>query len=363
MTLRNLASFISCAVLLAACGGGSDEPASDAGVAISAPAGTTASSAGATTAAPAGTAAAGDAAGTNPAATTPPAEGGGQVDPRTADPCAILTLDEVSAALGATASDPINYYVGSTDIAECNFTLNGGEAVIAFQIDLVLPPGSQTVTNGTPLDIGNGGSFSDSSYPFAIADINGWLVRLSGVSGPVTAEQLQALGNLLVVRITERTGAGAPPPVPSGSGDGTCTVEVTGALSDSITGTQAIGAAYSSLWVPAEQQAQADAMFPGGAPDFQVSCAGGSKNGSALISLVDVEVPFGAATVDVPANMAGYFSDEGIVGNAEPIQITLTKFDETGMAGSFTFTGDGLGTGVSTVTVTFDFVNDVIVGG
>eukprot|EP01041_Mallomonas_annulata_P039677 gene39677-63411_t len=60
--------------------------------------------------------------------------------------------------------------------------------------------------------------------------------------------------------------------------------------------------------------------------------------------LFDVEVPLGATSVTVPDNQAGYFSDEGLVGNRGPAEIVLTRFDETGMAGSITFTGDGLGT-------------------
>jgi hypothetical protein len=284
------------------------------------------------------------------------------VDPAAADPCTILSLDEVSAAVGEPASEPVNYNEGSDQVAECNWYLAGSAASFGFQIELQLPVGSQTVNEGRPFAAGAGGEISDSAgYPFAITDINGWLVKLTGLSGPISEDQLVALGRLLEQRLVARdasVGGGTPAgPSGNGAGDGTCSVEVTGALTDSYTSGQDIGEAYASAWVPDEEEAVADTYFPGGAPDFQVGCSGDAGS-SVLISLFDIDVPLGSASVTVPDNQAGYFSNDGLVGNRGPAEVVLTKFDETGMTGSITFTGDGLGTGESTVTMTFDFTND-----
>ncbi len=285
------------------------------------------------------------------------------VDPASTDPCTILTLDEVSTATGDTASDPVDYNPGSDQVAECNWYLASG-ASLGFQIELQLEPGSQSVTDGRPFGVGVGGQISDSSgYPFAMTDINGWLVKLTGLSGEVSEEQLAAIGRLLEARLIPRdasTGGAAPTgPSGDGSGEGTCSVQVTGALEDEFTSGQDIGEAYAAVWVPDEEEAMADSMFPGpgGAPDFQVGCSGDAGQ-SVLIMLFDVDVPLGATSVIVPDNQAGYFSNDGLVGNRGDAEIVLTTFDETGMAGSITFTGDGLGTGESTVTMTFDFTND-----
>ena len=131
---------------------------------------------------------------------------------------------------------------------------------------------------------------------------------------------------------------------------------MSGALNDSYSSGQDIGEAYAVAWIPAEEQAQADAVFGGNAPDFQVGCSGDDGQ-SVLISILDADVPLGSTSVTVPDNTAGFFSNDGLVGNRGPAEIVLTKFDETGMTGSITFTGDGLGTGESTVTMTFDFTN------
>jgi hypothetical protein len=112
------------------------------------------------------------------------------------------------------------------------------------------------------------------------------------------------------------------------------------------------------VWVPDEQEVQADQYFPGGAPDFQISCAGPDGQ-SVLVTLFDIDVPLGAATVPVDTNVAGYFSDDAIIGNDQPIEITLDRFDGERIAGGFSFTGEGfLSDDLSTVTVTFDFSND-----
>jgi hypothetical protein len=353
--------LISAALLLAACGGSSDSD--DAG-SVSASTPTPASSQGASDTAGAvssaepsttGAATTGTAASVaSDPATTP-------VDPASADPCSILSLDEVSAATGDTASDPVNYNQGSDQVAECNWYLASG-ASLGFQIELQLPPGSQSVNDGRPFSVGTGGRISDGAgYPFAMTDINGWLVKLSGLSGEISEEQLVAVGRLLEQRLISRDAStgGAMPAGPSGdgSGDGTCSVQVTGALNAEFTSGQDIGEAYASVWVPDEEEAMADSMFPGGAPDFQLGCSSDGDQ-SVLITLFDVDVPLGATSVMVPDNQAGFFSDDGLVGNRGAAEIALTRFDETAIAGSITFTGDGLGTGESTVTMTFDFTND-----
>lgn len=351
------AALVAAALLLAACGGSSESSEAE-------------ESASATTAAGAESAstdtAADSAASTAPSTpdTTVPAAGGATatpVDPAATDPCTILSLSEVSAATGDTASDPVDYNPGSDQVAECNWYLASG-ASLGFQIELQLPPGSQSVTDGRPFAVGTGGQITDGGgYPFAMTDINGWLVKLTGLSGDISEEQLVAVGRLLEQRLIPRdaSSGGAAPAGPSGdgSGDGTCSVQVTGALNAEFSSGQDIGEAYASVWVPDEEEAMADEMFPGGAPDFQVGCSSDGDE-SVLIMLFDVDVPLGATSVTVPDNQAGYFSDEGLVGNRGPAEIVLTRFDETGMAGSITFTGDGLGTGESTVTMTFDFTND-----
>lgn len=365
MIRRALPPAIALALLtaLAGCGSGGGDTAADptgstvpAASSTAAPAATTP----ATTAAPAAATTATTAA----APVDMPVLAGEPVDPAAADPCTILSLDEVSAAVGEPASEPVNYNEGSDQVAECNWYLAGSAASFGFQIELQLPVGSQTVNEGRPFAAGAGGEISDSAgYPFAITDINGWLVKLTGLSGPITEDQLVALGRLLEQRLLPRDasvgGDTTAGPTGDGSGDGTCSVEVTGALTDSYTSGQDIGEAYADAWVPDDQEAMADEMYPGpsGAPDFQVGCSGDNGQ-SVLISLFDIDVPLGSASVTVPDNQAGYFSNDGLVGNRGPAEVVLTKFDETGMTGSITFTGDGLGTGESTVTMTFDFTND-----
>lgn len=341
------------ALVIAACGG-SSEP-DDATPSSSTAAETTATSATSATSTTPATSAAGTTAPPSSAAAVSP------VDPAATDPCSILSLSEVSAATGDTASDPVDYNPGSDQVAECNWYLASG-ASLGFQIELQLSPGSQSVTDGRPFAVGAGGQISDSAgYPFAMTDINGWLVKLTGLSGAISEGQLVAVGRLLEQRLIPRdaSAGGATPTGPSGdgSGDGTCSVQVTGALNAEFTSGQDTGEAYASVWVPDEEEAMADSMFPGGAPDFQVGCSD-DGNRSVLIMLFDVDVPLGAASVTVPDNQAGYFSDDGLVGNRGPAEIVLTRFDDTGMAGSITFTGDGLGTGETTVTMTFDFTND-----
>ena len=348
--------LIAAALLLAACGGSSESSKAESA------AGTTSAEPPAAT----GAAADGAAASTDPATPATTAASSADavatpVDPAATDPCSILSLSEVSAATGDTASDPVDYNAGSDQVAECNWYLASG-ASLGFQIELQLPPGSQSVTDGRPFAVGTGGQISDSAgYPFAMTDINGWLVKLTGLSGEISEEQLVAVGRLLEQRLVPRdaSAAGAAPSGPSGdgSGDGTCSVQVTGALNAEFTSGQDVGEAYASVWVPDEEEAMADSMFPGGAPDFQVGCSD-AGNRSVLIMLFDVDVPLGATSVTVPDNQAGYFSDDGLVGNRGPAEIVLTRFDDAGMAGSITFTGDGLGTGEATVTMTFDFTND-----
>lgn len=290
----------------------------------------------------------------------PPVATGDPVDPTAVDACSILSLDDITAATGATASDPV---AGELEIvASCTIVL-GGTAGVLIEVELELPPGSQTI-EGRPFAVGTGGLITDSpGYLFALTDVNGWLVKLSGLYGDITEAQLVAIGQLLEQRLLPRDAAGggddggAPPlPTGDGSGDGTCSVEVTGALTASFTSGQDIGEAYVSAWIPEAEQAQADEFFPGGAPDFQIACSGDDGQ-SILISMFDVDVPLGSTSVTVPDNTAGYFADDGIVGNRGPAEIVLTTFDEERIAGSITFTGDGLGTGEATVTMTFDFTN------
>ncbi|MFN8024673.1 MAG: hypothetical protein U0Q03_24300 [Acidimicrobiales bacterium] len=356
---RSLAPLLVAALALAACGG-----SDDAGTQPPATGQPPATSPTTVEPAPVGTAAGSSV----PPGTAAPAPSGGAtaVDPAASDPCSILSVEEVSAAVGDTASDPIDYHPGSTEVAECTWFLDSG-ASLGFQIELVVVPGSQSVTNGRPFDVGSGGQISDGDgYPFAMTDINGWLVKLTGLSGVVTEEQLAAIGRLLETRLIDRdaSSAAASPtgptgPTGDGSGEGTCSVQVTGAIQDSFTSGQNIGEALADVWVPDDQEAMADSMFPGpnGAPDFQVGCSS-DTGASVLIMLYDVDVPLGATSVPVPDNQAGYFSDQGLVGNRGDAEIVLTRFDESGMTGSITFTGDGLGTGESTVTMTFDFTND-----
>ncbi len=351
--------LIAATLLLAACGGSSESSSTES------------TSATTSAEAPSVTEAAttdGAAASTDPSApdTTAPSSGDADatpVDPAATDPCSILSLSDVSAATGDTASDPVDYNPGSDQVAECNWYLASG-ASLGFQIELQLPPGSQSVTDSRPFGVGAGGQISDSAgYPFAMTDINGWLVKLTGLSGEISEEQLVAVGRLLEQRLIPRDASvgGATPAGPSGdgSGEGTCSVRVTGALNAEFTSSQDIGEAYASVWVPDDEEAMADSMFPGGAPDFQVGCSSDGDE-SVLIMLFDVDVPLGATSVTVPDNQAGYFSDDGLVGNRGPAEIVLTRFDESGMAGSITYTGDGLGTGETTVTMTFDFTNDWI---
>jgi hypothetical protein len=152
-------------------------------------------------------------------------------------------------------------------------------------------------------------------------------------------------------------GTEAPATAPPDAGlPGSCSVEVTGGLSASFTSGQDIGEAYVAAWVPGADQAAVGSVLPTGAPSFQLGCT--SDDGqSVLLSLYDVDVPLGSASVALAASTVGYYSATGFFGNDSPAEIVLTTFDETRLVGSLTFAGSGPGVDTSTVTMTFDFAN------
>lgn len=197
------------------------------------------------------------------------------------------------------------------------------------------PPASADVANP---------SAAETTPPLAVETIS-----------PATAAPVPETAALTVAPETVPPETAAPTPSSSG---GTCSVTLTGGVNDAYTGTQSIGDAYLKAWFTPEEIAQADAMFPGGAPEFQIACAGEGGR-SMLVTLFDTPVAYGASSVTVPVNEAGYFSADTLFGNAEPFDISFTKLDETGVAGSYTFVGSrSLSAGEpATITVTFDFVN------
>jgi hypothetical protein len=290
---------------------------------------------------------------------------GGAVDPTTlADGCAMASAADLSDALGVDVTDSFSMAPGSTEIATCNVYL-ADETAIAFQVEFLASPADRLRTEDRPIDIGREAFIGGTpGYELIGADINGWYVSMSTSAGTPSEDVFVALGDLLEERLIDRSTVdlSALEPVAPGSGggdgEGSCAVEVSGATTDSFVGGQSVGSAYASVWVPAEDQELADQYFPGGAPDFQISCAGPTGQ-SFLLTMFDVDVPLGTTAVAVPENGAGYFSSDTIIGNLEPFDVTLTQFDEERIVGELTFSGgELLSEDPSTVTVTFDFVND-----
>lgn len=105
-------------------------------------------------------------------------------------------------------------------------------------------------------------------YPFVMTHINGWLVKLTGLSGEVSEEQLAAIGRLLEDRLIPRRRldrrccADRAERRRVGRGHVLGAGDRLGASEDEFTSGQDIGEAYAVVWVPDEEEAMADSMSP-----------------------------------------------------------------------------------------------------
>jgi hypothetical protein len=341
-----------------ACGGGSASESSDGSP--------NATDAGSTVEPSSSEPAASIAAGSAESAPSAPASGaagsvidGAQIDPSTGEFCDLLDAASVAAALGVPSADVVSNVDDNETMAECTYMA----ADVGMVIQVLRQMGTDSVrAEGAPLGVGDASYvFEREGRRYADLAINGWYVILGTAAGTPTDTQFATVGQLLGARLVGRGDSpNAPAPLPSEPG--TCTVEITGGVNVSYTGTQRIGEAYAEVWATPEQIAAGDAAFPGGqgAPDFQIGCTN-DAGGSLLITLFGVAVPLGSPSVSVPVNQAGYFSDTVLLGNPDAFDITLTTFDETRIVGSFSFTGTAAlsESGSSTVTVTFDFVRGI----
>lgn len=131
---------------------------------------------------------------------------GEPVDPSVTEGCEILTPEQMASILGQ-AEDPYNPNLTSDEVTDCQWYTDDGRS-IGFQIQLLTAAGSQLLRSGEPVDVGAEAYVEGGDFPRFEGTLHGWDVLIFGLNGPVTTDDVVALGRLLDSVLAERTTTG-----------------------------------------------------------------------------------------------------------------------------------------------------------
>ncbi len=152
-------------------------------------------------------------------------------------------------------------------------------------------------------------------------------------------------------------GATTPPPPSASSNLGSCDVVITGGIDVSFSAPGGTTTAYSRYWF-SEQELSDAGLGIADAPVFQLSCSTAEGLTVLVSSWDETQVPYGPGTVELAPNEVSVTSPDVLVANDTPVTMTLTQFDDAGMAGSFEFTTpSSSGAEALAGSVVFDLAN------
>jgi len=170
-------------------------------------------------------------------------------------------------------------------------------------------------------------------------------------------------------------GSGDASEEPTGSSGGSCEVEVTGDVSTTWEGSGGSSAVSTDYWYTDEELDDAAAILGGtrteGEPVYSVLIVNCKSSASTQnVSLLPAagsgfdDIPYGEGTyaISVPGEPgSGVFTTifavdtESVFAVSSPGELNLTKFDETGITGTFSFQATASDAREITVSGSFDF--------